>query len=317
MRFTPEEIVRVRGIASELYRSSGAVREMVDGPLRKSGTNQRAASSVDFFAEAWQVAADGLNHLIDVYTGAREPLYPEIDSPLEDPSSDAYGALVDLALRITADDLAPPDLFFEPSLRFALALLDLNGFDHAARLEPLEQGENRAAIARARTIRWQDYAYSAIVVPGASLPMRRLRVMLAVRRFQDRLAPFLIVSGGAVRPPRTSVMEAVEMKRQLMEEFRVPEDAILIDPHARHTTTNLRNAAREIFRYGFPFEKEVLVTTDPDQSGNIGSALFAERCRRELGYLPVEVKRRISEFDLAVVPRLDSLQQNPLDPLDP
>jgi hypothetical protein len=26
----------------------------------------------------------------------------------------------------------------------------------------------------------------------------------------------------------------------------------MIDPYARHTTTNLRNAARTILRYGFP-----------------------------------------------------------------
>jgi uncharacterized SAM-binding protein YcdF (DUF218 family) len=31
------------------------------------------------------------------------------------------------------------------------------------------------------------------------------------------------------------------MKRQLVALFGIPESAILVDPHARHTTTNLRN----------------------------------------------------------------------------
>jgi len=42
-------------------------------------------------------------------------------------------------------------LFFQPTLKFALYLLDINKRDEAGRLEPLEQTENAAAVKRIRT----------------------------------------------------------------------------------------------------------------------------------------------------------------------
>lgn len=317
-RLSTKEIAQVAALFDSLYQTSLEIRRLVDGPLAASGDYQLSGKNrASLLSNAWKNAAEGLDHLIDVYTGVTPPVFPDIDSPFEDPASDHYRSLVRLAMKTAADGLPGKPLFFEPSLQFGLALLDLNGFDNAVRLEPLATGENRAAIEHASTVQWKDYPYSAIVVPGAALPMRRLRVALAAKRYQQGLAPFLIVSGGAVRPARTTVIEAIEMKHQLMEEFGIPESAILVDPHARHTTTNLRNAAREIFRYGFPTDKEMLVTTDPDHSQTIEAEAFQERCRKELGYSPVTVKRRVSEFDLAVTPAIESLQINPLDPLDP
>ena len=97
----------------------------------------------------------------------------------------------------------------------------------------------------------------------------------------------------------------------------IPEDAILIDPHARHTTTNLRNAARLMYRYGIPFDRKALVTTDPTQSRGIQSPAFVTRCNTELGYMPVRVIGRINLFDLEFLPLKDALQADPQDPLDP
>jgi hypothetical protein len=33
------------------------------------------------------------------------------------------------------------------------------------------------------------------------------------------------------------------MKHDLMARFGIPADSIIVDAHARHTTTNMRNAA--------------------------------------------------------------------------
>jgi hypothetical protein len=107
------------------------------------------------------------------------------------------------------------------------------------------------------------------------------------------------------------------MKRDLMTRFGIPEDAILVDPHARHTTTNMRNAARLIYRYGIPFDRKALVTSDPGQSEYIENRTFAKRCVDELGYVPYRLLGRISAFDLEFVPGRDSLQSDPRDPLDP
>ena len=120
-----------------------------------------------------------------------------------------------------------------------------------------------------------------------------------------------------MHPSQTEFAEAVEMKRDLMTRFSIPADAILMDPHARHTTTNMRNAARLMYRYGIPFDKTALVTTDPWQSQNIESSAFEKRCMDELGYLPQKILNRISAFDLTFLPIRRSLQANPLEPLDP
>ena len=164
-----------------------------------------------------------------------------------------------------------------------------------------------------------------IVVPGAGndlpgfrlSPEGKLRDEIAVKRFREGKAPFLLVSGGFVHPSQTEFAEAIEMKRDLMTRFGIPADAILIDPHARHTTTNMRNAARLMYRYGMPFDKKALVTTDLGQSQSIESPAFEKRCMDELGYAPQKILGRISPFDLEFRPTLDSLQADPQDPLDP
>jgi hypothetical protein len=107
------------------------------------------------------------------------------------------------------------------------------------------------------------------------------------------------------------------MKKALLRDYHVPGEAILVDPHARHTTTNMRNAAREIYRYNMPMNKPALVVSDPLQIAYILSQPFADRCRDELGYVPYQIIRRHSETGIVFLPRVESLQQNPIDPLDP
>ena len=53
------------------------------------------------------------------------------------------------------------------------------------------------------------------------------------------------------------------------------------------------------------------------EGGGIEGEAFAKRCEQELGYQPVTVLRRVSAFDLEFTPRLDSLQIDSMDPLDP
>lgn len=172
---------------------------------------------------------------------------------------------------------------------------------------------------------WSQYKYTAIVVPGsgtdrpgqAMSPWGKAWVTLAARRFKAGLAPFLIVSGGYVHPSQTPFCEAIEMKKALIAEYGIPAHSILIDPHARHTTTNIRNASRLLYRYGFPFKKTALITSDQGQSAYIEAPSFAQRCIAELGYVPHEILRRTSQFDLEFRPRLESLQTDPFEPLDP
>ncbi len=145
----------------------------------------------------------------------------------------------------------------------------------------------------------------------------RERCALAADAYHADKAPLLIVSGGFVHPSQTHFSEAMEMKKALIADFGVPESAILVDPYARHTTTNMRNAAREIFRYHIPTAKPVLVVSDASQIHYIASTIFADRCLKELGYMPYRLVRSESDTALVIEPSIESLQQDPIDPLDP
>jgi hypothetical protein len=260
---------------TNLYRTSPAIRALLDGPLRESGLYVRyqTLGGERLLERAWSDCARGLNRTIEVYGLGKAPRYPAIDSVTYDVKSEAYRRVVEHLAALLEDDRGSLPLFFSPSLRFALELLWLNNRDEAGRYEPMETGENAAAFRHIQAVDWNRYPYSVIVVPGAGndiagvrlSPEGKLRNEIAARRFRESKAPFVLVSGGFVHPAQTEFAEAIEMKRDLVARFGIPADAILIDPHARHTTTNIRNAARLIYRYGIPFDKRALISTDPHQ----------------------------------------------------
>jgi len=326
-RFTPEDMDRAGEALRRLYRNSQPVRMLVDGPLRRSGAYIRLmrSSGEDLLVSAWLESARGVNRIIDVYGVGKPPRYPAIDSAAFDVTKPAYHQLVRTAAGVLGEQMADLKLFFQPSLKLALYLLEVNKRDEAGRHEPLELRDNREAVQRLGKIRWEQFPYTVIVVPGAGSdrtswslsPAAKLRLELAARRFKAGKAPLILVSGGYVHPNQTQYCEALEMKKSLIADFGVPAAAILVDPHARHTTTNLRNAARLLYRLGVPFERKALITTDSFQSSYIEGATFVKRCNDELGYQPHQILGRTSAFDLEFVARAESLQIDPSDPLDP
>jgi hypothetical protein len=220
-----------------------------------------------------------------------------------------------------------PLAFFEPLLEVDLAALAANGRDEAARYEPLAAGENAMAVARIPSIAWSKYPFTIILVPGQGMSNLddalaaggARRADLAVERFARGFAPLVAVSGGHVHPDRTPYSEAIEMKKYLRAKHGVPEDAILVDPHARHTTTNLRNVARFVYRYGVPADRPLLVTSDFAQSFYIGhwDGLFGPRCDRELGYKPWRALVSLTRNDSCMLPAALALHADGRDPLDP
>jgi hypothetical protein len=107
------------------------------------------------------------------------------------------------------------------------------------------------------------------------------------------------------------------MKNYLMDQHGIEAKYIIIDPHARHTTTNFRNANRLMIRYGFPMDKLCVFTTTKSQTDYVMNSLFDKRNERELGYLPYFGKVRISNHDIEYLPSLFCLHLDPFDPLDP
>ena len=101
-----------------------------------------------------------------------------------------------------------------------------------------------------------------------------------------------------------------------MEQLHIPVNAILIDPHARHTTTNMRNTVRMMYRYGIPFDKVALTCTTRGQSTMIEKTLIA-RCMKELNEAPYKPGNRISETEMEFYPLVEALQIYPREPMDP
>ena len=308
-------------------QATGPLQPVIRDHLRPSGLYQRYADLDDpaFLREVWKQTARGVNRLYGVYGLGEAPLYSDIDSATYKSGDGAFFQTVKTALQVSVDGAGPDTGFFDPWSRIGLDLLMISQRDEAARFEPLVAGENALALRQAARTKWARFPYTAIVVPGAGLREEEsglsasgaLRLRLAVRRYQKGLAPFILVSGGNVHPNKTPFNEAIEMKRQLVSLYSVPEAAILVDPHARHTTTNLRNATRILYRAGAPMGQDVLVTTAESQSAYIDSEIFRTRNRAELGYQPMSVTARISPSDLAMRPVLTSLHSDPTDPLDP
>jgi hypothetical protein len=266
----------------------------------------------------------GLNAILQVYGQGLPTRNPLVDGPVYQPGGVAFANRVAAAVSISQVAESGADEI-DPSLDLALSLLDVNGRTEAVAFEPLEAGYNAAARARAAAVDWSKYRYTAIILPGNGpeldgetlTPRAKLRVRLVADRFAQGVAPFIIVSGGAVHPRGTKVNEAVEMRKALIERYGVPEDRIILEPYARFTWTNLRNAVRRLKALDAPLDREALVITDVDHINSMLAPPFAVRVAFQLGYQPGRIGPRVSDTELAFLPSLVSLRVDPLDPLDP
>ena len=313
-------------VATELKASSKhpEFKKLVIKDLRPSGAfiKYSRQSDTDMLIAAWKDAANGMNRLLSIYGLGKNPFYKDIDKVSFDVSSEEYLKLLKVKIREIQISQAP--LFFEPTLNFTLKLLEANRRDEAGRYEPLEAGENKTSLENLKNISWRDYPYSFILVlgsgPGDSVrlsPIGAKRADQAAKLFLDHKAPLIIFSGGHVHPMQTPFNEAIEMKKYVMEKFKIPEQSILIEPHARHTTTNFRNAARLAFRYGLPADLKALVTSSEDHIAITTKDSFRIRCSTELGYFPLEFINRISPVAAEFKPSVASLFFDANDPLDP
>jgi hypothetical protein len=322
-----DDIAAARAVLVRRLPSSPVLEALVQKHLRPSGTYQRLSglSDAQMLGEAWAQAAHGINHIVDQFVRGGEGRAPDVDSPSYDINAPGYRRMILEARQTAAHVDGARVLFFEPALDFALRLLAINRRDEAGRHEPLAFGENRAAMDAMRLTDWSAYPYVSILVygaapddPGVAISEHgRASSAAAAALYKERKAPFIIVSGGYVHPKQTIFSEAVEMKRELMLVHNIPESAILIDPHARHTPSNARNGARILFAGGVPADKPSLSVSRKEHIDTIVSEQFMQRCDGELGYRPVRYGKRISDLAVEFTPLIDSLQIDPLDPLDP
>ena len=295
------------------------------GLVSKMAATDRPSNDARERRDAVRRELAGLNAILDIYGNGGTPRYPEIDGPVGKKDSKRLAA--DIATAASIGDVGRGEAVtaLDPSIGLALALIDVNDRLDAIAFEPLDGGLNSDAFQRARKMDWSRYRYTSIIVLGAGpedlltpLSARgKLHVKVAAQRYFEGLAPFIIVSGAAVHPRGTRFVEAIEMRRALIERYGVPAHAIVIEPYARHTTTNLRNSTRLLMSMKAPLNRDTLVLSDSRHIDAVASEEFVARNQRELGYQPGKVGKRTSPFDIAFRPSPDSARIDPLDPLDP
>jgi len=325
----PKEQENIANRLATLVEQEPAIKMLVQQHMRPSGMfiKYHENSDAELLKKAWIDVCKGMAFIIDTYGKGKKGRYPKIDSVSYDVNSFYYQRVVRTVAYSVDNDLDKHELVYQPMLQLAMTLLDINYRDEAGRHEPMQLLENRKAYEYIPTINWDDYRYACILQPGhgpekegiALSPLGKMRIKLVAERFHQGWAPLIILSGGYVHPYQTPFAEATEMKKALIEDFGVPERAILIEPHARHTTTNFRNAARLMFRYGIPTDKLSVCTSTFDQIIYITDPnwKFDERNRNELGYLPYELFEKVSRNDVEFKPVITSLFVDALDPLDP
>ena len=327
MKFSNADIALVSSRLTALYSPENALGKLVTEHLILSGTYvlYHKLPPGELLTRAWEQDAQGVNFVIGVYAEGNKPNYPAIDSISYPVADRRYVGFLKTATETIGAEIKSATLFFEPSLTAALRFLEVNEREQAADFEPMATTVNRLPLERTKRLNWNNYKYTLILVLGSGpqehgIPLSgdaMMRLRMAALRYHEGLAPFMVVSGGKVHPYKTRFCEAIEMKRYLIEKLQVPEDAILVDPHARHTTTNIRNTVRLIYRYGFPFAKPCIVSSASSHIQSVMDVSFDRRCERELKHVPLRKGVRLSATEGEFYPVIDALHINPTEPLDP
>jgi len=325
VKFTDDEIKQVSTELTALCKPSSALEKLVKEQLVPSYTYSlyKTTSPAELLVKAWEQDIAGVNYTIEVYAEGKKPNYPAIDSISYNTKVKRYATLLYDVNATLVGDVKNAHLFFEPAMQAALLYLQINERQDPANYEPMAQTVNKGAVEHIKTTVWNKYPYSVILIPGAGPDESAvalsaegmLRCRLAVQEYRSGKAPYIMPSGGKVHPYKTKFCEAEEMKTYMVKVLHVPEYAIIMEPHARHTTTNMRNGVRLMYRYGIPASKPGLVITDKSQTDAI--LVMAARCEKELKYVPYKLGRHLSDTEVEFFAVPEAMQINPYEPLDP
>ncbi|WP_179413317.1 YdcF family protein [Mucilaginibacter sp. E4BP6] len=325
LKLTSQQIEQIGAELSKIYNQNKDLQSLVKYKLipSKAYIHYENLKPRDQLIKAWQQDAEDINHTIAVYADGEKPNYPDIDSVSFNVHNKNYINIIKQATRQIIKKVGRSNACFIPSMTAALTFLDINNRNDAGIYEPMETTVNKAALQKANRTNWKNYKYTVLLVPGEgpddnSVQISKgsiARCKLAATAYIKGLAPFIMVSGGRVHPYKTRYVEAVEMKKYMVDSLMIPAKAIIIEPHARHTTTNLRNASRLLIQYHFPLKRPALVITDVSQSIYISN--MAERCIQELGDVPYRLGERVSLTSQEFYALPSALQINPWEPLDP
>ncbi len=330
LQLTDEEIHYIGNRLVELYETNPILGKILKNHIYPSGVYciYNNLDEKELLYKIWEQDAKGMNRFIDVYGKGVKPKYALIDSIDFNIHDKAYHPLLSACRQYIKDASSRSNLFFAIPIHAFLTLSDINDRYESIDFEPMEQTVNKEAYEAIRVTDFQKYPYSIILVLGAGpdkigvplSPLNKIRLRTAAIKYQEGNAPFVVVSGGRVHPFKTIYSEAGEMKRFLIEKCNLPEEAIIMEPHTRHTTTNIRNTVRIMFRQGIPLKKAAIVSSDTHIdyiAGEKQAELFNKRCLEDMGIIPHRLGQRIDETSVEFYPQIESLYINPNDPLDP
>jgi len=314
---------QIDSAAERLARAGGPVTEIACR-MRESGKyyiyNELSDSA--FIASAFRQDAEGMNYCLEVFAQGVNPYYGGNDAGNFDVSSFGFSSIAENIRTVLL--LEGSQSFFTLPMKAAAAWLEANDRGEAADCEPLARS-NAAAFKAAKKVKWNNYPYSLILVPGKGQDFKdqslsaegRQRARYAADLYLQGVAPFLVVSGSRVHPKFTPYIEAVEMHRYLTEELGIPEGAVIIEPHARHTTTNIRNTVRLMMAGGFPMDKPALIASSRYQLDYIETDEFVNLCEYRMQAMPYRKGKRLNERQLEFWPLAAAAQVSPVDPMDP
>ncbi len=320
--FSSSEIADAGKRISALWAENNAFDRLATDHLSPSGCyiSNRSSTVPSFLEGVWATDAAALNTINRIFGDGSQAAH------CDDDKRTATDMQVMDALKTVEGKVNAQSPFFQLALECAKAVLNVNGRDQeAVNFEPLNTGCNKAAFEAAKTMDWGSYDYTVIMVPGAGPddydtplhPDGKKRCDIGYELWKQGLAPFIMVSGGRIHPSKTKYCEAYEMKKYLMGKG-VPEKAIIMEPHARHTPTNVRNMVRVMFRMGLPMDMGGIVACTANViSGTFQNQAFMNRCISEYGFLPVSFGKTVTSEAITFYPRTDCLNIYSKDPLDP
>ena len=327
MRYDSTTINLITSNIVDILKENPALFQKFALKMRQSGNYALYANGTneEMIISSLTNSYKALDELLVHYVTNKGFTYPNIDSAIYTTNTLYYNQLI-AEILIAISDYRKEELKFDFELPLILAmnLLEINNRDEAIRFYPLSNA-NKAAYDKIPKVYWKTYQYSSILVLGEgpemdNIPLSqhsKLRCRIAAEEFKLHKAPFIIVSGGYVHPFQTKYCEAEEMRKFLTDDCGIPISAIIIDPHARHTTTNIRNANRILFQNSIAPEMKVLCISSRNHIDYIQSARFIPRCKEELGYVPFNRMKRLNAFTVEYFTERLSLTANPYEPLDP
>ncbi|RYF98402.1 MAG: YdcF family protein [Chitinophagaceae bacterium] len=302
------------------YTSWSATTTVV--PFGKTPLLDRVSNSMLNEAEV-ETDLVAVNHIVSVYVGGASLRYPKIDGGGFAKGDPAYLAKIREKIRIALGESGTEQVFFAVPMLVSLEILELNGRNEAARYDPVIGGVNKDAFKQVTRTDFSKYPYSAIIVPGLGPAKAGIsldsggaaRCRLAAAEYRKKKAPFIIVSGGHTHPDRTPFSEGIEMKKYMVEKLGLPASAVIAEPYARHTTTNVRNGLRIVYAFGMPASKPVMLVSDLFQSSYV--MMMKGRFMEEIGFLPYKSLKQDNDRKPYFIPDSAALKRNPYDPLDP